>query len=53
MTKIEIRSALYEAVKGSARIDFQDLLLLTTQMVREDPVWRAHYQRRYTHVPDR
>jgi superfamily I DNA/RNA helicase len=41
---------LYEAVKGSARIDFQDLLLLTTQMVREHPVWRAHYQRRYTHV---
>jgi DNA helicase-2/ATP-dependent DNA helicase PcrA len=42
--------ALYEGAKGSARIDFQDLLLLTTQMVREDPVWHAHYQRRYAHV---
>ena len=41
---------LYEAAKGSARIDFQDLLLLTTQMVREHPLWQAHYQRRYTHV---
>ena len=33
--------ALYEATKGSARIDFQDLLLLTTQMLREDPLWQT------------
>ncbi len=42
--------ALYEAAKGRERIDFQDLLLLTTQMLRENPLWHAHYQRRYTHV---
>lgn len=42
--------ALYEAAKGNVRIDFQDLLMLTTQMLREYPVWHAHYQRRYSHV---
>ena len=42
--------ALYEAAKGRERIDFQDLLLLTTQMLREHSFWHTYYQRHYTHV---
>jgi len=42
--------ALYEATKGSGRIDFQDLLLHTTQILIEHPAWRARYQRLYSHV---
>ena len=42
--------ALYEAAKGRERIDFQDLLLQTTQLLTDHPVWRAQYQRLYSHV---
>ena len=42
--------ALYEAAKGSERIDFQDLLLRTTQLLTDHPAWRAQYQRLYSHV---
>jgi len=42
--------ALYEAAKGRERIDFQDLLLQTTQLLTDYPVWRVQYQRLYSHV---
>jgi DNA helicase-2/ATP-dependent DNA helicase PcrA len=41
---------LYEAAKGRERIDFQDLLLHTTQLLTDHPAWRVQYQRLYTHV---
>ena len=41
---------LYEAAKGRERIDFQDLLLHTTQLLTDHPAWRAQYQRLYSHV---
>jgi len=41
---------LYEAAKGRERIDFQDLLLHTTQLLTDHPVWRTQYQRLYSHV---
>lgn len=41
---------LYETAKGSHRIDFQDLLLQTTQMLTDHAVWRVRYQRLYSHV---
>ena len=42
--------ALYEAVKGRERMDFQDLLLQTTQLLTDHPAWRVQYQRLYSHV---
>ena len=31
--------ALYEAAKGAGRIDFQDLLILTAQLLSTHPDW--------------
>lgn len=42
--------ARYEAVKGTGRIDFQDLLLHTTRLLGEQPEWRDRYRVLYSHL---
>jgi ATP-dependent DNA helicase UvrD/PcrA len=42
--------ACYEQEKGSARLDFQDLLIDATQLLAASADWRTLYQASYTHV---
>jgi len=42
--------ALYEAAKGTGRIDFQDLLILTAQLLSTHPDWLDRYRALYAHV---
>jgi DNA helicase-2/ATP-dependent DNA helicase PcrA len=42
--------ARYEAVKGSGRIDFQDLLIHTTHLLSEQSPWRDRYRVLYSHI---